>query len=76
MADDPANFRTGAFSRLTGAAKGAFDAAREGVKEAAVGALEVGVNAVRDVGGPVVTHGLRKAESVQNYDKPPAGPGR
>lgn len=49
---------------------GAFSAAAGAVKSTFVSALEVGVDAVRDVGGPVVTRNAKLAKPAADYDVP------
>lgn len=77
MADDP-TANTGTFSRLTGAAKDAFSSVNAGIKEGFVAVVGPAVEAVRDVGGPIVTRNAvqaRQSEAAAGYGDP-AGPRR
>ena len=75
MADDP-TANTGTLSRLAGAAKDAFASVNGAMREGFVTVATPAVEAVRNVGGPIVTLGARRAEAAPaNYDTP-KGPGR
>ncbi len=69
MADDP-TANTGTLSRLVGAAKQAFESVNTGIKDGFVAVLKPAVEAVQDVGGPIVTLGARRAKDPANYDTP------
>jgi hypothetical protein len=74
MADDP-TANTGTLSRLAGAAIEAFSSVNAGIKEGFVAIVSPAVDAVKEVAGPMVTLGARRAEGPANYDTPKA-PGR
>lgn len=73
--DDP-TANTSTLDRLAGAAKRAFSAVNTEIKEGFVAVVVTPVvEAVREVGGPIVTLGARRAEGPANYDTPKP-PGR
>lgn len=73
MADPTAN--TSTLDRLAGAAKRAFSAVNAEIKEGFVAVATPVVDAIRNVGEPIVTMGARRAEGPANYDTPKP-PGR
>lgn len=74
VADDP-TANTGTLSRLAGAAVEAFSSVNSGIREIFVAVTTPVVEAVREVGGPIVTLGERRAKGPANYDTPKP-PGR